>query len=64
MIRREKTRPTFDYVTGVNSKSEMQAAYESSMEIMNMMVGMMAVFSILMIVVVLYNSGVLSFMKE
>ena len=50
-----------DYVTGVNSKSEMQAAYESSMEIMNMMVGMMAVFSILMIVVVLYNSGVLSF---
>lgn len=50
-----------DYVTGVNSKSEMQAAYESSMETMNMMVGMMAVFSILMIVVVLYNSGVLSF---
>lgn len=50
-----------DYVTGVNSKSEMQAAYESSMEIMNMMVGMMAVFSILMIVVVLYNSGILSF---
>ena len=50
-----------DYVIGVNSKSEMQAAYESSMEIMNMMVGMMAVFAILMIVVVLYNSGVLSF---
>ncbi|RGG50141.1 ABC transporter permease [Roseburia sp. AF20-18LB] len=42
----------------------MQAAYESSMEIMNMMVGMMAVFSILMIVVVLYNSGVLSFRER
>ena len=49
------------YVTGVNSKSEMQAAYENSMSVINMMVVMMAVFSILMIVVVLYNSGVLSF---
>ena len=56
-----KDKADLDYVTGVNSKSEMQAAYESSMEIMNMMVGMMAGFSILMIVVVLYNSGVLSF---
>lgn len=56
-----KDKTDLDYVTGVNSKSEMQVAYESSMEIMNMMVGMMAVFSILMIVVVLYNSGVLSF---
>lgn len=56
-----KDKADLDYVTGVNSKREMQAAYESSMEIMNMMVGMMAVFSILMIVVVLYNSGVLSF---
>lgn len=56
-----KDKADLDYVTGVNSKSEMQAAYESSMEIMNMMVGMMVVFSILMIVVVLYNSGVLSF---
>lgn len=56
-----KDKANLDYVTGVNSKSEMQAAYEKSMEIMNMMVVMMAVFSILMIVVVLYNSGVLSF---
>lgn len=56
-----KDKTDLDYVTGVNGKSEMQAAYESSMEIMNVMVGMMAVFSILMIVVVLYNSGVLSF---
>lgn len=59
-----KDKADLDYVTGVNSKSEMQAAYESSMEIMNMMVGMMAVFSILMIVVVLYNSGVLSFRER
>lgn len=59
-----KDKTDLDYVTGVNSKSEMQAAYESSMEIMNMMVGMMAVFSILMIVVVLYNFGVLSFRER
>ena len=59
-----KDKTDLDYVTGVNSKSEMQAAYESSMEIMNMMVGMMAVFSILMIVVVLYNSGALSFRER
>ena len=59
-----KDKTDLDYVTGVNSKREMQAAYESSMEIMNMMVGMMAVFSILMIVVVLYNSGVLSFRER
>lgn len=52
------------YVTGVNSKSEMQEAYENSMSVINMMVVMMAVFSILMIVVVLYNFGVLSFRER
>ena len=31
-----KEKADLDYVTGVNNKSEMQAAYESSMEIMNM----------------------------
>ena len=62
--REAEDKADLSYVTGVNSKSEMQAAYESSMEIMNMMVGMMAVFSILMIVVVLYNSGVLSFRER
>lgn len=56
-----KDKTDLDYVTGVNSKSEMQEAYENSMSVINMMVVMMAVFSILMIVVVLYNSGVLSF---
>lgn len=56
-----KDKTDHDYVTGVNSKSEMQAAYENSMSVINMMVVMMAAFSILMIVVVLYNSGVLSF---
>lgn len=59
--REVEDKTDLSYVTGVNSKSEMQAAYENSMSVINMMVVMMAVFSILMIVVVLYNSGVLSF---
>lgn len=59
--RAVEDKADLSYVTGVNSKSEMQAAYENSMSVINMMVVMMAVFSILMIVVVLYNSGVLSF---
>ena len=59
-----KDKTDLDYVTGVNSKSEMQEAYENSMLVINMMVVMMAVFSILMIVVVSYNSGVLSFRER
>lgn len=59
--REAEDKADLSYVTGVNSKSEMQEAYENSMSVINMMVVMMAVFSILMIVVVLYNSGVLSF---
>lgn len=59
--RAAEDKADLSYVTGVNSKSEMQAAYENSMSVINMMVVMMAAFSILMIVVVLYNSGVLSF---
>ena len=49
------------YVTSVNSKSDMIAAYEKSMEVVNIMVYMMVIFSTVMIVVVLYNSGSLSF---
>lgn len=50
-----------DFVTAVNSKKEMEDAYISSMEAMNLMVGMMVAFAVIMIVVVLYNSGTLSF---
>ena len=49
------------YVTSVNTKSDMIAAYEKSMEVINIMVYMMVIFSTVMIVVVLYNSGSLSF---
>lgn len=52
---------TLKYVTSVNSRSDMIAAYEKSMEVVNIMVYMMVIFSTVMIVVVLYNSGSLSF---
>ena len=50
-----------DYVTGVSSKKDMEAAYRTGMEAVNMMVVMTLVFSTILIVVVLYNSGNLSF---
>lgn len=55
------------YVTSVNIREDMIAAYEKSMEVINIMVFAMVIFSTVMIVVVLYNSGSLSFnerMKE
>lgn len=55
------------YVDSVTSKEEMKKAYEKSMEMVNLLVYMMIGFSALMIIVVLYNSGSLSFnerMKE
>lgn len=52
---------TLKYVTSVNSRPDMIAAYEKSMEVVNIMVYMMVIFSTVMIVVVLYNSGSLSF---
>ena len=39
----------------------MVEAYETSMEVMSIMVWMMIIFSVILIVVVLYNSGNLSF---
>lgn len=48
-------------ITAVNSKTEMKKAYETSMEAVSMLVVMMIGFSAILIVVVLYNSGVLSF---
>lgn len=49
------------YVTSIADKDELVAAYEKSMEIVNVLVYMMIVFSGLLVVVVLYNSGSLSF---
>lgn len=49
------------YVTSVNSRSDMIAAYEKSMEVINILVFVMVIFSTIMIIVVLYNSGSLSF---
>ncbi len=49
------------FVNAVHSKSELQDAYAAGLEIVNLLVVVMIVFSAVMVVVVLYNSGVLSF---
>lgn len=50
-----------DYIISVSSKPDMEKAYENSMSMVNLMVYMMIGFSSIMIIVVLYNSGSLSF---
>lgn len=49
------------YAVAVHGKAEMKQAFETSMEVVNIMVWMMVAFSVVLIVVVLYNSGNLSF---
>ena len=49
------------YVTAVHSKEDMIQAFETSYEVISIMVWMMVIFSVILIVVVLYNSGNLSF---
>ena len=49
------------YATAVHSKEEMKQAFETSMEVISIMVWLMVFFSVVLIVVVLYNSGNLSF---
>lgn len=56
-----KDYETLSCVSGVLGKDEMIAAYETSMEIINVLVYFMIIASSILIVVVLYNSGTLSF---
>lgn len=50
-----------DYVTAVHSRKDMIQAMETSYEVISIMVWMMIIFSVVLVVVVLYNSGNLSF---
>ena len=64
MIMSNKTQKNLksnDCVTSVNTKKQMKKAYEESMEIVNVLVYMMIIFSAICVIVVLYNSGSLSF---
>lgn len=49
------------YVTAVHSKADMIKSYETSMEVISILVWAMLIFSTVLVVVVLYNSGNLSF---
>ena len=50
-----------EYVSAVHSMTDLIAAFDKMMEIMDLLVYFMVIFSILLIVIVLYNSGNLSF---
>ena len=50
-----------DCVSAVHSMTDLIDAFDKMMEIMNLLVYFMVVFSVLLIVIVLYNSGNLSF---
>ncbi|MCM1439282.1 MAG: ABC transporter permease [Roseburia sp.] len=50
-----------ELVSAVHGKAELKAAYRKAMETIDILIAMMIVFSVVMIVVVLYNSGSLSF---
>lgn len=49
------------FVSAVHSMEDLKAAFDSNMEIMNLLVYVMIAFSVLLIIIVLYNSGNLSF---
>lgn len=50
-----------DYVNAVHSMKDLQAAFDKSMEVMDILVYFMVFFASMLIIVVLYNSGNLSF---
>ena len=50
-----------DYVLAVHSMTDLRAAFDKSMEVMDLLVYFMVLFAMILIVVVLYNSGNLSF---
>ena len=52
---------TDDAIASVHSRTELVEAFDKSMEIMDLLVWFMAIFSVMMVVIVLYNSGNLSF---
>lgn len=49
------------YVTSVSTKEQLKEVYENSLEIVNVLVYLMIILSAISVVVVLYNSGSLSF---
>lgn len=50
-----------EYVSAVHSMDDLKAAFDKTMEIMDLLVYFMVFFSSLLIIIVLYNSGNLSF---
>lgn len=55
---------TADYISGLQSKSDVMDTYDGFMEIMDVMVAVLVVAAIILGVVVLYNLGVMSYVER
>jgi putative ABC transport system permease protein len=53
-----------DYISGMQSKQALMDSYDSYLEIMNLMVGILVVAAIVLGVIVLYNLGIMSYMER
>lgn len=64
LLTREESVSAYEgneYVSSILNKEDMREAFEKSWENVSLLVGFMVFFSIVMVVVVLYNSGNLSY---
>jgi putative ABC transport system permease protein len=53
-----------DYISGMQSKQVLMDSYDSYLEIMNLMIGILIVAAIILGVIVLYNLGIMSYMER
>jgi putative ABC transport system permease protein len=53
-----------DYISGMQSKQALMDSYDSFLEIMNFMIGVLVVAAIVLGVIVLYNLGIMSYMER
>jgi putative ABC transport system permease protein len=53
-----------DFISGMQSKQALMDSFDSYLEIMDMMVGILVVAAIILGVIVLYNLGIMSYMER
>jgi putative ABC transport system permease protein len=53
-----------DFISGMQSKQALMDSYDSFLEIMNFMIGVLVVAALILGVIVLYNLGIMSYMER
>jgi putative ABC transport system permease protein len=53
-----------DYISGMQSKQALMESFDSYLDIMNLMVGILIVAALILGVIVLYNLGIMSYMER